>query len=170
MATNSYFLLLLSAFYAWHKAWPISKIIIVCALFFIHEKLLLFLIIAILNHIHRVTGLFNVLQFIYSSFGIIISSSLMQQSVWLWKLIHKIALSRMAQTGDYANRASKDLGNAGSEQDSSLTRIFFGWLCTVNALSALPDIAAVYVFCRLYWLHIGSTWVGHSIYFSSFNG
>lgn len=143
---SSYFLLLPSAFYAWHKAWPTSKIIIVHTLFFLHEKLLLlFLIIANLNHIHHVTCLFNALQFIYSSFEIIISSSLMQQSIWSCKLLHKIALSRMAHTGIYVNPASKYLGNARSEQDSSLPRIFPGWFGTGNALSTLPNIIAVCV-------------------------
>lgn len=139
---SSYFLLLLSAFYTWHKAWPISNNYIVCALIFPHEKLLLFLIIANL-HIHHVTCLFNVLQFIYSSLEIIISSFLMQQNIWLWKLVHKILLSRMGCTGTYVNTASKDLGNTRSEQDSSLARIFLGWSCLGNTLPACPNISAI---------------------------
>lgn len=104
--------------------------------FFLHKKLLLFLIIANLNHNHYVICLFNVLQLIYSSVEIIISSS---------KLVHKIALGRMAHTGAYVNPASKYLGNTRSEQDSSLARNFLGWFCTGNALSALPNTIAVCV-------------------------
>lgn len=98
---SPYFLLSPSAFFTWYKALPSSKIIIVCTLFFLRENLSLFCIIADLNHIHHVTCLFNVLQFISSSFEIISSSSLLQQSIQSLKLIHKIALSRMACTEGY---------------------------------------------------------------------
>lgn len=53
---SSDFLLLPSAFYTWYKALAVSKIIIVCALFFFHKNLLLFLRISNLSPIHQGLG------------------------------------------------------------------------------------------------------------------
>lgn len=131
MTTNtcsSYFLLLLSAFYTWHRAEPISKTISVYALFFPHKKLLLFLIIADLNDIHLVTCLFNVFHFIYRSFEIIISLLLVQQNNWSCGSQNSPEQDSLHR--HYVNTASKDLVNIVYEEVSSLARIFLRWFCT----------------------------------------
>lgn len=123
-ACSSCFLLLLSAFYTWHKAEPISKAISVYALFFPHKKLLLFLIIANLSDIHHVTCLFNVFHFIYSLLEIIISLLLVQQNNWSCGSQNSPEQDSLHR--HYVNTVSKDLGNT---IYSSLARIL-RWFCT----------------------------------------
>lgn len=126
---SSYFLLLLSAFYSWHRAEPISKAISVYALFFPHKKLLFFLIIANLSDIHHVTCLFNVFHFIYSLFEIIISLLFVQQNNWSCGSQNSPDQNSLHR--HYVNTASKDLVNTIYEEEvSSLARIFLRWFCT----------------------------------------